>query len=103
MTAEPAAFRLGEENPGLPLNIQYEHHRKSHCHCIVCGNAGNLSVRFLHPVPWDAPLEIRANIVATHRILYRLESEIVSENRQLARGAARFMVPREDLKKTDRA
>jgi acyl-coenzyme A thioesterase PaaI-like protein len=167
MTAKPAACRTGEENPRLPLNIQYEHHRKNHCHCIVCGNAnpaslhlkfrrgengcvtasfrgnellqgytgilhggiisslldaamthclfhegiravtGDLSVRFLHPVPWDAPLEIHAKIVANHRILYHLESEPdVVNNDGMKRARVRQLWLRRDfygLRRTHRS
>ncbi|MBN2719356.1 MAG: PaaI family thioesterase [Deltaproteobacteria bacterium] len=129
----------------------YAAHRKSHCHCIACGNAnpaslrlyfdlrpdgsvagtfkgssllqgypgilhggiisslldaamthclfhhsieavtGELIVRFLHPVPCNAQLHIRARLIESRSILHRLESEVLHGNKKLAKATARFM------------
>jgi uncharacterized protein (TIGR00369 family) len=66
-------------------------------HCLFHRNVeavtGELNVRFIHPVPCDATLEIHARVASAHGILYRLESELVQDNRQLAKATARFMIP----------
>jgi uncharacterized protein (TIGR00369 family) len=66
-------------------------------HCLFHQNVeavtGELNVRFLHPVPCDATLEIHARVASAHGILYRLESELVQANRKLAKASASFMIP----------
>ncbi|MBN2525787.1 MAG: PaaI family thioesterase [Deltaproteobacteria bacterium] len=68
-------------------------------HCLFHRNieavTGDLNVRFFHPVPCDAQLEIHAQVVSAHGILYRLESVIVHNNQKLAKASARFMIPKD--------
>ncbi len=66
-------------------------------HCLFHRNVeaitGELNVRFIHPVPCNAILEIHARVASAHGIFYRLESELVQDNRQLAKATASFMIP----------
>ena len=66
-------------------------------HCLFHHNieavTGELNVRFLHPVPCHARLDISARLLQHHGPIYRLESEIHSDNQKLAKATARFMEP----------
>lgn len=53
---------------------------------------GELKVRYLHPVPCDAELELRARVTAERRPLYMLTSELLAEGRPAARASAKFMM-----------
>lgn len=50
-----------------------------------------LTVRYLHPVPWNRPLEIRGRIVQNFGPLYDTEAEIGDGARCYARAKGRFM------------
>ncbi len=64
-------------------------------HCLVHhgieGMTGELNVRFLAPVPYNAPLFIRAWLVDSLPPLYRLKAEIVIEEKVVCRAKSKFM------------
>ncbi|NLF94405.1 MAG: PaaI family thioesterase [Oligosphaeraceae bacterium] len=51
----------------------------------------DLHVRYLHPVPCPAQLEIKAWIVSEYAPLYQLRSEISREQQIMARGEGKFV------------
>ena len=65
----------------------------THClfHNEVQAITGDLHVRFVHSIPCDAQLEIRAWVASHRRSLYRLEAEIRSDNKIMAWAEATFM------------
>jgi acyl-coenzyme A thioesterase PaaI-like protein len=64
-------------------------------HCLfnsgIKAVTGDLHVRFLHSVPCNQPLEIRALIVSSRPPLYRLKSELLQGSRIMAWAEAKFM------------
>ena len=64
-------------------------------HCLfnsgIKAVTGDLHVRFLHPVPCNQPLEIRASMVSKRPPLYRLKSELRQGKKIMARAEAKFM------------
>lgn len=64
-------------------------------HCLfqhkVQGITGDLHVRYVHSVPCDADINIRAWLVSCRRSLYRLKAEIESQNKIAAWAEATFM------------
>ena len=64
-------------------------------HCLfyhnVQGLTCNLQVRFVHSVPCDARLDIRAHIVNTTPRLFRLKAELLSEKRVAAWAEGKFL------------
>ena len=52
---------------------------------------GDLHVRYLHPIPCPAQLEIRAWIVADYSPLYKLRSEISLDQQILAKAEGKFV------------
>ena len=65
----------------------------THClsHRGVQAMTGELRVRFLHPVPCDALLEVKARSLAGRPPLYRAEAELVHGTLIMARAEATFM------------
>lgn len=53
---------------------------------------GELNVRYLHPVPCVAELELRARVVSKKRSLFLLASELLLGERLMARASAKFMI-----------
>lgn len=60
-------------------------------HHGVEGLTADLHVRFVHPVPCDASLEIRARALLIRPPVHRLRSEIILGERVLAWAEAKFM------------
>ena len=64
-------------------------------HCLfnngIKAVTGDLHVRFLHSVPYDQPLEIKAWFVSTRKPLYRLKAELLQGTKVMARAEAKFM------------
>ncbi len=64
-------------------------------HCLfyhgVEAVTGDLQVRFLKPVPCNAPLHIVANIDSSQSVLYKMKSKLVHDGEVLAWGQATFM------------
>ncbi len=52
---------------------------------------GDLHVRYLHPVPCPADLEIRAWITANHAMLFLLNSEISVQQQVMVRAQGKFV------------
>jgi len=52
---------------------------------------GDLHVRYLHPIPCPAQLEIKAWIVSEYSPLYQLRSEISRNQQVMARGEGKFV------------
>ena len=65
----------------------------THClfHHGVKAVTGDLQVRFLNPVPFDAQLDVHARITKAFPPLYKLESELIAGKRLMARGKGTFM------------
>jgi acyl-coenzyme A thioesterase PaaI-like protein len=65
----------------------------THClfHQQVKAVTGDLRVRFVHSIPCDALLDIRARILYSRPPLYRLKAEIAQDGRLMAWAEARFM------------
>ena len=65
----------------------------THClfHQGVQAVTGDLQVRFLHPVPCEALLELRAWLVVARPPLYRVAAELVCGQDTMARAEAKFM------------
>jgi len=51
----------------------------------------DLQIRYKHPVPCDAEVEVQAILSETYAPVYRLKSRIVMNGKTVARGDARFM------------
>ncbi len=68
-------------------------------HCLfergVKGFTADLRVRYLQPIPFNAPLTLRARLVSSRPPLFRLESRLLLGETTMARAEARFM-PRKD-------
>jgi uncharacterized protein (TIGR00369 family) len=64
-------------------------------HCMldrgIPAVTGELRVRFLHPVPCDALLEVKARIVRERPPIYRVSAELMAARRVAARAEATFM------------
>jgi acyl-coenzyme A thioesterase PaaI-like protein len=65
----------------------------THClfHRGVQAVTGDLHIRFVHPVPFDAVLSIQAWILSSYPPLYRLRAKIVNDERVMAWAEAKFM------------
>jgi len=53
---------------------------------------GDLHVRYLHPIPCPAQLEIKAWIVSEYASLYQLRSEISRNQQVMVRGEGKFVL-----------
>jgi uncharacterized protein (TIGR00369 family) len=64
-------------------------------HCLfrhgVQGVTGDLHVRFVRPVSYDAALDVRAHILAATPPLYRLRAELLEGQQVMAWGEATFI------------
>ena len=64
-------------------------------HCLfrsgIKAVTADLHVRFLHSVPYNQPLVVRAWIVSSRHYLYLLKSELVMGGRIMAGAEAKFM------------
>jgi acyl-coenzyme A thioesterase PaaI-like protein len=69
----------------------------THClfHHGVRGLTGDLHVRFVWPVPCDAPVEVCAWILSVAGPLYRMRAELRHDQRVMAWAEAKFMQRRE--------
>ena len=67
----------------------------THClfHQGIEAVTGDLQVRYLKQIPFNADLDIRARLVSSFSPLYKLESEITVGNQVMARAKAKFMSP----------
>jgi uncharacterized protein (TIGR00369 family) len=65
----------------------------THClfHLGVQAVTGDLHIRFVEPVPCQALLDIRAQVLSATPPLYRLRAELLHEERVLAWAEGRFM------------
>jgi len=65
----------------------------THClfHRGVAALTGELRVRYVHPVPCDAGLTVRAAVTSERSPLYRLRAELARDGVVLAWAEARFM------------
>ena len=65
----------------------------THClfHNDIKAVTGDLHVRYVHPIPCEAPLHIHAEITTAYSPLYCLESEIISDQVVMARAKVKFM------------
>jgi len=52
---------------------------------------GELKIRYRHPVPCHAELELRARVVRDNDPLFLLESELLMAERIMAKASAKFM------------
>lgn len=52
---------------------------------------GDLQIRYKHSIPYDANVEIQAEVIESRPPLYRMKSQIIKDNKTMARGTARFM------------
>lgn len=68
----------------------------THClfHHGVHAVTAALDIRFMEAVPLKVPLMVRARLRSMRPSLFRLEAEILWEDRVLASAEARFMPPR---------
>jgi uncharacterized protein (TIGR00369 family) len=65
----------------------------THClfHHGVQAVTADLHVRFIEPVPCEAPLEVKAWLVSVKPPLYGVAAELASGQQVVARGEAKFM------------
>jgi len=65
----------------------------THClfHRRIQAVTGDLRVRFLHPVPCNQALELRAWLIFSCPPLYQLRAELHGQGSLLARAEAKFM------------
>jgi acyl-coenzyme A thioesterase PaaI-like protein len=65
----------------------------THClfHHGVRGLTGDLHIRFVHPIPCDTKVEVRAWILSVAGPLYRLKAELLGEQGVMAWAEAKFM------------
>jgi len=65
----------------------------THClfHCGVQGLTADLHIRFVHPVPYDATLGIKASIESSTSRMYRLRAELLCKDCIMAWAKAKFM------------
>lgn len=56
---------------------------------------GELKIRYRHPVPCHAELELRAWVVRDNNPLFLVESELLMEERIMAKASAKFMKKKE--------
>ena len=65
----------------------------THClfHREIRAVTGDLRVRFVHAVPCEATMEIRAWLLSSDPPLYRLKSEVKINGRLMAWAEAKFM------------
>ncbi|MDD3118880.1 MAG: PaaI family thioesterase [Victivallales bacterium] len=52
---------------------------------------GELKIRYRHPIPCRAELDLRARVTAAKPPLFQLEAELRQETRVMARATAKFM------------
>ena len=52
---------------------------------------GELRVRYRHPVPCNANLELRARVATENRPLFVVESELLKDHEVMAEATAKFM------------
>ncbi len=64
-------------------------------HCLFYNGiqalTGDLQIRFLKPVPFNAQLQLRAKITTSFRPLYKVDSELTYNKQPMARAQAKFM------------
>ena len=65
----------------------------THClfHRGIQAVTGDLYVRFLHSVPCDSLLSMRACIVSTGSSLYKVKAELICKEQVMAKAEARFV------------
>jgi acyl-coenzyme A thioesterase PaaI-like protein len=65
----------------------------THClfHHEIKAVTGELNIRYLHPVPCSALLEIRSELLSAYNPLYKLQAEIYQADVLMARAEAKFM------------
>lgn len=66
----------------------------THClfHHGVQAVTGDLHVRFVHSVPCNAFLDLRARILSSRPPLYHLNAELLCESKVMARAEAKFLI-----------
>jgi acyl-coenzyme A thioesterase PaaI-like protein len=65
----------------------------THClfHHGVRAVTGDLRIRFVEQIPYDAALDVRAWVLSSTPPLYRLKAELVCEKRVMAWAEAKFV------------
>ena len=65
----------------------------THClfHRGVRAVTGDLRVRYVHPVPWDATVDLGARVLVSDRRLHRLRADLELDGRTMAWAEAKFM------------
>jgi acyl-coenzyme A thioesterase PaaI-like protein len=65
----------------------------THClfHQGIKALTGDLHVRYLHPIPCDAALEIQARVEYSRPPLYRLKAELLKAGQVMAWASGKFM------------